>query len=108
MSSGAKRCINCTHLHPPPTHTSGIQGLGAEGLGTGGMQVRGMAGVARGSVGGRAAAVLAGRGQEGRGWGRGWGQAPMAPGLAQVGRSTLVMPGASLLRRLLSPERFSA
>lgn len=51
---------------------------------------------------------MAGSGQEGMGWGQGWGQAPMALVLAQVGRSTVPLPEASLLHRLLSPERFSA
>lgn len=55
-----------------------------------------------------AATGLAGSGQEGMGWGQGWGQAPMALVLAQVGRSTVPLSEASLLHRLLSPERFSA
>jgi len=47
-------------------------------------------------------------GEDGRGWGWGWERAPMALVLALVGTSTLPLPAASLLHRLLSPERFSA
>lgn len=85
-------------------HTSGVQGLGSEGLGAGGMQVLDATGAARQGD----EQLLCWLGQGRRRWGWGWGQAPMALVLVQAGRSTLPLPGASIPHRLLSPVMFSA